>query len=80
VELVSGEYAFDSVPRLLAFREGHPEISIMTPVDTASPFWKAFNDDDGSQITVQHDLGNLLDVLEAWVLARQRGPGADADS
>lgn len=34
----------DQVPRLQAFRAAHPDVEIMTPVDTRSPWWKAFAD------------------------------------
>jgi hypothetical protein len=68
VEVVRGAYAYDRVPRLQQFRQDHPEIEIATPADLAGPFWKAFH--DGGQIAVQHDLGNFLDALDAWVAAR----------
>jgi hypothetical protein len=77
MEAAKGPYAFDSVPRLMAFRQAFPEIEIATPADLGGPFWKAF-DPDGGQIAVQHDLGNLLDQLEEWATARQRGPDADS--
>lgn len=63
-----GTYAFDEVPRLMEFRAAHPEIDIMTPADTGSPFWKALH--DGEQVTVQHDLGHFLDALDEWLAKR----------
>lgn len=60
MELVSGGQ--DPVDRLEKFKARHPEIDIMTPLDTRSPFWKGYI--DGRQLTVQHRLDAFLDVLE----------------
>ena len=52
----------DQVPRLERFRQAHPEVEIMTPLDTRSPFWKAYR--DGQHLGTGIDLRRLLDQLE----------------
>ena len=53
----------DQIPRMEAFRAAPPDVEIKTPLDTRSPFWKAYR--DGEQLAVEHDLRLLLDALES---------------
>jgi hypothetical protein len=52
----------DQVPRLQRFREKHPEIDIMTPIDTRSAWWKAYR--NGEHLCTEIDLRHLLDDLD----------------
>jgi len=45
-----------------AFRADHPEIEIMTPLDTRSVWWKALR--DGEVYAVENDLRLFIDTLE----------------
>jgi hypothetical protein len=53
----------DQVPRLEKFRADHPDIEIASPLETNSPFWRAYR--DGKQIALQNGLRWLLDKLES---------------
>jgi hypothetical protein len=61
MELVHGGHE-DPVDRLRKFRAAHPEVDIMSPLDTRSAWWKAFL--DGRQLAVEHELALLMDDLE----------------
>jgi len=52
----------DQVPRLEAFRAAHPDVEIMSPLDTRSLWWKAYQ--DGKCLAVEHELSLLLDDLD----------------
>jgi hypothetical protein len=63
MELVSSSsQPEDAVVRLQRFQIENPDVAIMSPVDTQSPFWKCYV--DGQQVTVQHSLAAFVDVLE----------------
>jgi hypothetical protein len=52
----------DQVPRLLAFREAHPEVEIRDPVSSRRGVWSAHR--DGQVLAVKYELADLLDRLE----------------
>ncbi len=45
-----------------AFKAAHPDVDVRGPLDTRTPFWKAYR--DGEQLAVEHNLRLLLDALE----------------
>ena len=51
----------DQVPRLLRFREQHPQIEIRNPVDSRSGVWSAHR--DGEVLVTEYELYRLLDKL-----------------
>lgn len=54
----------DQVPRLEAFKAAHPDVDIMSPLDSRSaPWWKAYR--DGEPLATGVDLRRLLDTLES---------------
>jgi hypothetical protein len=63
MELVSSSQPEDAVVRLQRFKAEHPAVSVMSPLDTKSIFWKGYAA-DGRQLTVQYDLGSFVSVLE----------------
>ena len=67
------EASTDQVPRLEAFKAAHPDIEIMSPLDSrAAPWWKAYR--DGEPLATGTDLRRLLDTLESKLGATE-GPG-----
>lgn len=52
----------DQVVRLEAFLAAHPNVEVMTPLDTRSVWWKAIR--SGEVCAVENGLRLLLDTLE----------------
>lgn len=61
--MYSGDLDYgDQVPRLLAFQEAHPEITIKRPTQNAFPAWRA--ERDGRLIASRLTLKYFMDELE----------------
>lgn len=56
-----GEQYEDQVPRLERFAHDHPEVEILSPLQTRTGFWKARR--DGELLASGIDLRRLLDSL-----------------
>jgi hypothetical protein len=62
----------DQVLRLERFKADHPDIEIMSPLESrAAPWWKAFR--DGEPLATGVDLRRLLDTLDAKLGAEGSG-------
>lgn len=75
---VRGEPEYiDHVPRLLAYKEAHPDTEIIY----FGPHWQAIiREDDGVTVITRMSLKQLMDKLESLAAAGPAGPAAATDA